>query len=215
MGSSVERLAPARAPEGGLVHSFLKLFDRRPHAELLSVTHMHAATIYPFQFLHHRKPYALLLLLVLGMYAPTLFAVQQQHSMPKGQRHEVRREIDQLEEAWRNAVLKSDIGVLSSLLSDDYIAITPSGTLQTKEEALANMRNGLPHIVSLEISDRRVRFYGTTALVTSRAEVSGVNAKGDFSGTYRYTRVYVRNAQGKWKIVSFEASRVRETGDQK
>jgi len=77
------------------------------------------------------------------------------------------------------------------------------------------MRSGVTHIASLEISDRRVRFYGTTALVTSQAEVSGKSAQGDFSGTYRYTRVYVRNAQGKWKVVSFEASRVREPGERK
>jgi ketosteroid isomerase-like protein len=60
-----------------------------------------------------------------------------------------------------------------------------------------------------------VRFYGTLALVTSQADVKGTNATGDFSGTYRYTRVYVRNAQGIWKIVSFEASRVREPGERK
>jgi ketosteroid isomerase-like protein len=35
---------------------------------------------------------------------------------------------------------------------------------------------------------------------------------GQLAGDYRYTRVYVRNAQGVWKIVSFEASRVREPG---
>ncbi len=35
------------------------------------------------------------------------------------------------------------------------------------------------------------------------------------TGNYRYTRVYVRNAQGDWKIVSFEASRVREPGPHK
>lgn len=197
------------------MYSLLKLFDRRGFAELPSVTHMHAATIYPFQLMRRRRLYPLMLLLALGVCAPAFLAAQQPHAMPKGQRHEVRHEIDQLEEAWRNAVLKADIGALGSLLADDYMAIMPNGTLQTKEEALASMRSGAPRIVSLEISDRRVRFYGTTALVTSRAEVSGVNAKGDFSGTYRYTRVYVRNAQGKWKIVSFEASRVREPGERK
>jgi ketosteroid isomerase-like protein len=60
-----------------------------------------------------------------------------------------------------------------------------------------------------------VRFYGTTALVTSRADVSGTNTGGDFSGSFRYTRVYVRNAEGKWKVVSFEASRIREPGERK
>jgi ketosteroid isomerase-like protein len=61
-----------------------------------------------------------------------------------------------------------------------------------------------------------VRFYGTTALVTSRAQAAGSNAEGeDISGSFRYTRVYVRNAQGKWKIVSFEASRIRQSGERR
>ena len=70
-------------------------------------------------------------------------------------------------------------------------------------------------MTSIEFSDRKVRFYGQTALVTSRAEVSGNNADADFSGSYRYTRVYVRDEQGKWKIVSFEASRIRDSGEHK
>jgi ketosteroid isomerase-like protein len=45
--------------------------------------------------------------------------------------------------------------------------------------------------------------------------VSATIAGEDISGSYRYTRVYVRDAQGKWKIVSFEASRIREPGQPK
>lgn len=197
------------------MRSFLNLFDRRPLAELPSVTPMHAATIHPSQVIHHCRLYVLMLSLALGVCVPVIFAAEQPGTMPKGERHESRREIDQLEEAWRRAVLKADIATMNSLLADDYMAITPSGTLQTKEQALANMRSGVTRIASLEVSDRRVRFYGTTALVTSKAAVSGVNSLGDFSGTYRYTRVYVRNVQGKWKIVSFEANRVREPVEHK
>jgi ketosteroid isomerase-like protein len=45
--------------------------------------------------------------------------------------------------------------------------------------------------------------------------VSGSTADGDISGSYRYTRVYVRDEQGVWKIVSFEASRIRDPDDHK
>jgi len=55
---------------------------------------------------------------------------------PKPKKVDNRHEIEQLEEAWRNAALKSDTNAMSALLADDYIAITASGTLQTKEEAL-------------------------------------------------------------------------------
>ena len=64
--------------------------------------------------------------------------------MPRTQRHERRHEIDRLEELWRSAVLKNDTAAMSSLLSNDYIAITPTGTVQTKDEALAAHRDS-PH----------------------------------------------------------------------
>jgi len=93
------------------------------------------------------------------------------------------------------------------------MAITPSGILQSKEQALSALRSGAMKFSLLEVSDRKIRLYGTTALVTSRAEVKGTGPEGDMSGAYRYTRVYVRDAHGVWKIVSFEASRIREPGD--
>jgi ketosteroid isomerase-like protein len=140
---------------------------------------------------------------------------QPSPGMPRAQRHESRHEIDQLEQVWRDAVIQRNASALDGLLADDYIAITPNGTLQSKDQTLANLRAGTLHFSSIELSDRKVRFYGQTALVTSRAEVSGNNTDGNFSGSYRYTRVYVRDDQGKWKIVSFEASRIRQSDDHK
>jgi ketosteroid isomerase-like protein len=152
-------------------------------------------------------------LIMLPVFAAN--AVQPSPGMPRAQRHEVRHEIDQLEQTWRDAVLHRNAAAMDSLLADDYIAITSNGTLQSKEQALTNLRSGALRFASIEFSDRKVRFYGQTALVTSRAEVSGTTAEGDVSGSYRYTRVYVRDERGSWKIVSFEASRIRVPYDHK
>jgi len=135
--------------------------------------------------------------------------------MPRAQRHESRHEIDQLEQVWRNAIMTRNASALDDLLADDYIAITANGTLQSKDQTLAGMRAGTVHFNSIELTDRKVRFYGQTALVTSRAEINGSNADGDISGSYRYTRVYIRDDQGKWKIVSLEVSRIRESEERK
>jgi uncharacterized protein (TIGR02246 family) len=140
-------------------------------------------------------------------------AKPQQPGLARGQKHESRHEIDQLEDNWRQAMLKGNTSQMAGLLADDYLAITPSGTLQTKDQALENMRDGKLRLTSLEITDRKVRFYGTTALVTSVAAVEGATGDGPISGSYRYTRVYVRDAAGAWKVVSFEASRIREPGE--
>jgi ketosteroid isomerase-like protein len=162
-----------------------------------------------------RGALALAVMQAIAILAPGLAANAQQPGMHRSEKHEVRHEIDQLEENWRTAVLKSNTVAMAGLLADDYMAITASGTLQTKEQALANLRTGQTHITSLDLSDRKVRFYGATALVTSIAQVAGSTPEGDLSGSYRYTRVYVRDERGKWQIVSFEASRIREPGEHK
>jgi ketosteroid isomerase-like protein len=148
-------------------------------------------------------------------FAVSVGARSQNPGMPRAQRHESRHEIDQLEQSWKDALMRRNASAMEVLLADDYIAITPNGTLQSKDQTLANLRSGTTQFKTIEFSDRKVRFYGQTALVTSRAEVSGTNAEGNFSGSYRYTRVYVRSEQGKWKIVSFEASRIRDSDEHK
>jgi len=161
-----------------------------------------------------RLPAAVGLLLLLMMVGVAQ-SKPNKLGMPRAERHESRQEILQLEKQWRDAVIQHNVPSLDSLLADDYIGITPNGTLESKEQTLQNMKNGAVHLTSIDASDRKVRFYGRTAVVTSKAEVTGDLEGGKATGNYRYTRVYVRDPKGDWKIVSFEASRIREPGQPK
>jgi ketosteroid isomerase-like protein len=154
-------------------------------------------------------------LITVHSYARQAGPTPPRAAMPRGEKHEVRHEIDHLEDAWRDAVLKHDASAIEGLLADDYMGITAKGTLLTKEQTVANIRAGRVHLTSMEVSDRKVRFYGKTAVVTSLVEVQGANPDGDLSGSLRYTHVYVSDAQGRWKIVSFEASRLRDPTERK
>ena len=163
------------------------------------------------QFRQHRpRVWATVAFLALMLSATGLSAV-----VPKPQHHEARHEIDQLEESLRAALLRADVSSLNALLADDYMGITASGTLQTKDDLLSEFRSGKVHFTVLELSDRKIRFYGATALVTCRAEITGTTPEGSVSGSYRYTRVYVRQPGGAWKIVSFEASHIHTSGEHK
>jgi ketosteroid isomerase-like protein len=153
----------------------------------------------------------MMLIAVFAVFVATLLQAGQ----AKPKKNEVRHEIFELEDAWRNALLKSDTNAMSALLADDYMAITPSGMLETKQEVLSDMRAHRVHFTKLVLSERKVRFYGKTALVTSQAEVQGITPSGDISGEFRYTRVYVRDGQGRWKIVSFESNRIRHHEERK
>src|ERR1700677_4505144 len=68
-----------------------------------------------------------------------------------GQKHESRHEIDQLEDEWRDAVLSSNTKVMDSLLAVDYMGITASGTLQSRDETLQSLSSGKTHFAVLDI----------------------------------------------------------------
>ncbi|MBT9331648.1 nuclear transport factor 2 family protein [Paracidobacterium acidisoli] len=138
-----------------------------------------------------------------------LIFVHAAGALPRRENHAIHKEIEALEQEWRQAIVDNNVKVMDGLLADDYIGITSNGTIETKAQVLAQRRAGTVRITALNINDMHVRVYSDTAVVTSRADLTGSNGASDISGEYRYTRVYNRRF-GKWKIVSFEASRMHD-----
>jgi ketosteroid isomerase-like protein len=75
----------------------------------------------------------------------------------------------------------------------------------TKQETISARRSGQLRYESMNVSDMVIRLYGDTAVVTARAEVKGHQLGEDFSGPYRYTRIWVRH-NGRWQTVSYQAT---------
>jgi ketosteroid isomerase-like protein len=148
-------------------------------------------------------------LLALCFLSAMAYASPPPNLIPKRETRAVHKEIEGLEMQWRQAQVDNNVAVISNLLADDYVGITANGTVETKSQTIAQRKAGTVRITSLDLDDLKVRLYGDTAVVTSKAEVAGVNGQSDISGTYRYTRVYNRRL-GQWKIVSFEASRIHD-----
>ena len=185
------------------------LFDSRRRTGLTSDTHMrrHFRVRTPLSAMNGAG-FLLFFLALSGLaVARPAFA-----SLPHRGGHELHKEIEALEMQWRQAQLNNDVGLMDRLLAEDYIGISANGTIETKAEALALRRAGTLHITTLDLNDLKVRIYGDTAVVTSRAYVTGTNGSSNISGQYRYTRVYNRRF-GQWKIVSFEASRMHDVGE--
>jgi ketosteroid isomerase-like protein len=153
--------------------------------------------------------------LVLLLAAVAAFTLPLFASAPHGKKHEYRQEIEAMEDQWRDAMLSNNVAVLDKLTSDDYTAIGANGTIETKQQFLEHRKSTRFQVSKMDLSDRKIRFYGSTAVVTSLATVAGKSSSGNVSGNFRYTRVYNLNSSGKWWIVSFEASRVRDPNDRK
>jgi ketosteroid isomerase-like protein len=124
-------------------------------------------------------------------------------------KHDTKKEVETLEEKWRVAQLAGDVATMDKMLADDFIGISMSGQVNTKAQQLDRIRTRKLVVTKVELSDRKVKLVGSVAIVTSQADVEGTSEDGSVKGTYRYTRIYQRMANGEWKITSFEATRIR------
>ena len=121
----------------------------------------------------------------------------------------VERDIKSLEEARNQAVLHGDVATLDRMTSDDYTFITLRGELRTKSDILKGFASGSFHYDSRQVSDLKVRVYGDTAIVTGRSVQKGMENGKDYSGDYRFTRVYVKE-NGHWLTVALQTTLIQQ-----
>jgi ketosteroid isomerase-like protein len=112
-------------------------------------------------------------------------------------------EVRQLHSEIIQAQLTSDTATL------DRLSTNPLGVVQTKAQRLAEMKSGGRKLDAFSIADVQVRAYGDTAVVTSRATLSGQRQGQDISGQYRGIDVYVKK-QGQWQVVAAQATRIAQ-----
>ena len=114
-------------------------------------------------------------------------------------------EVRALNEASGQAQVQRDIATLDRLLADDFVLTRANGLVSDKAQNLSEIQSGGISFSSYENDDVRVRFYGDAAVVTGQVTASGTNKGQDFSGRFRYTKVFVKR-DGRWQIVAWHAT---------
>ena len=176
---------------------------RRAGTDYHPDTHMHTRVYLQRSWRQASVPVLFVVAICLVMTHPAF-------ALPHRDTHAIHKEIEALEQQWRQAIISNNVSEMDHLLADDYIGISANGTVETKAQALALRKAGTVRITALDLNDLKVRVYGDdTAVVTSKADLEGTNGQSDISGNYRYTRVYNQRL-GQWKTVSFEASRIHD-----
>jgi ketosteroid isomerase-like protein len=118
-------------------------------------------------------------------------------------------EIKALEEARNQALLHGDVAALDKMTSDDYTFVTLRGEMRTKSEILKGFASGSFKYESRQIFDLNVRVYGDTAVVTGRSIQKGTENSKDYSGSYWFTRVYIKQ-DGHWVSVALQATLIQK-----
>jgi ketosteroid isomerase-like protein len=119
-----------------------------------------------------------------------------------------KQQIESLEEERNRAIVRGDASVLDRMTSDDYTFITLRGELRTKSDIVKGFQSGSFRYQSRQISDLNIRVYGDSAVVTGRSTQKGSENGKDYSGDYRFTRVYVKQ-NGRWLTIALQATLVQ------
>jgi hypothetical protein len=121
-------------------------------------------------------------------------------------------EVVALEARLRAAQLTADVGALDALLADELLFTGPDGALGTKAEDLAAHESGAVRFRAHEPEELRVRRVGATVVVVALRARLAVEVGGALvRGTYRYTRVWAREAGvvgEPWRVVAGHVSAV-------
>lgn len=118
-------------------------------------------------------------------------------------------EIVACEAAIRAAQLNADVSALDRLIADDLLFTGPDGQLGTKKQDLDAHASGAVRFHSHDPEELRVRRVNENVAISAlRArlvvEVGGVTVRG----TYRYTRIWAREAGEGWRVVGGHVSEV-------
>jgi ketosteroid isomerase-like protein len=118
-------------------------------------------------------------------------------------------EIVALEARIRAAQLDADVATLDALIADELLFTGPDGQLGTKAQDLDAHRSGAVRFRVHEPEELRIRRVGDNVAVAAlrarlEVEVAGTLVRG----TYRYTRVWAREAGGPWRVVAGHCSAV-------
>jgi ketosteroid isomerase-like protein len=124
------------------------------------------------------------------------FAFGQLVAQQESQSGSSEKEVREMIEKYRTAILQRDIPALEKIWADDYIFVNASGEVVPKAQRLANIKSGATALDSI-----MVRVYQNSAVATSRVTIKGQYGGQPTSGQYRSTHVCVKGPAG-WQLVS-------------
>ncbi|HTK47056.1 MAG TPA: nuclear transport factor 2 family protein [Gemmatimonadaceae bacterium] len=118
-------------------------------------------------------------------------------------------EIVALESAIRAAQLDADVAALDRLIAEELLFTGPDGRLGTKQQDLEAHGSGAIRLRRHEPQELRIRRVGADVAVVALCARLAVEVGGAVvEGIYRYTRVWAREGDGRWRVAGGHVSEV-------
>lgn len=101
----------------------------------------------------------------------------------------------------------ADVKTMSKIYADDYTLVTAEGDIRTKDDQISELRSGQLQFRPIELLERTVRIYNSTAIVQSHERSIIIRNGRDIGGDFRANRVYVKR-NGQWQLVLTQVTRI-------
>jgi ketosteroid isomerase-like protein len=110
-----------------------------------------------------------------------------------------------LDSEYQQAVRNNDAAAISRLLPDDFVLVLGSGKTLSKADLVNEARTALRQYERQESTERTVRVWGDTAVVTAKLWAKGSEGGKSFEVFIWFSDTYVRT-QGGWRYSLGQAS---------
>ena len=115
------------------------------------------------------------------------------------------KDILALEDERFSAMIARDFPRLQLLVHDDLMYTHSSGVVDDKSSWLDSMKSGRVKYKSAECTDRRVRIFGDTALITGRAHLEAEIGGQPKTLKLLFLNAWTKTRQG-WKFVAWQST---------
>src|SRR5258708_29466033 len=118
-------------------------------------------------------------------------------------------EIEALDKAWSQAIVKADAAALDKLLADDLIYAHSTGVVDTKASYIAKIKSGKQVYKSFEIRNFTIKLHGDSAVSHCWGRSIGTNQNGAFDDKLMLIHFWVKGGSG-WKLAAHQTTRVEK-----
>ncbi len=116
--------------------------------------------------------------------------------------------LKQLEQDFGDAIKAADADKINEILADDWVELTGSGKILTRESFLSDLKSGNDKLESFELGPMDVKVLGNVAVVQGSATEKRTTGGQDSSGKSVWMDVFVKRGD-KWVIVRSHSAKVK------
>lgn len=140
--------------------------------------------------------------LVLGSESYAAFRPERNSPKPSS---DEKATVAALDEQYQLAVKRNDTATMDRILADDFVLVTGSGKVYSKADLLKESGSGEYVYEHQEDTERNVRVWGDTAVVTAKLWEKGTDRGTPFDHTVWFSDVYIRTPHG-WRYIFGQSS---------